>query len=226
MKKIILSVVIVLMAVTTINAKETETRVFGDFSSVYFFGNIEVQMVKADSNYAILTAEGELKLNTVTTQLKKGKLIIKNTGIGDEKQLHIIFYYKSINSIAAKAGVELSSKDVFIAKDFKIRLSKGAEARIEVDLKSFDASVLQGSKLYVSGKVVDLKAYCNTGSVFSAYKLNCTNVDLKAITGSEIMVSVSKNLEANAHTGGSIYYKGSPKIVSQKANTGGTITKK
>jgi hypothetical protein len=197
----------------------------GEFHSVYFFGNIEVMMIKSDSNYIELFSDG-YELGKITTQLKKGQLTVKNNGIGDSKVIRAIFHYKSIDELIAKAGVKLKSKDIFTIDNFSIRLSKGATAAIEIDVKIFVAIVIQGSELIISGKANNADITSNSGGLFEGYKLKAVDTVLRAVTGGKIEIHLSGNMEASTHTGGMIYYKGTPKIVSQKAATGGIIEKK
>ncbi len=220
---IFLSFIIVSFA---LHAQKTEIRHFGEFHSVYFFGNINVELIKSDSNYAVLNVGAELELGSVTTELKKSQLFVRNTGIGDEKTLTIKFYYKDIDELIAKAGVEFTSKEVFDAKVFSIRLSKGAIGTIKVRNHQLKAVVIQGSELEISGKADNVNVTTNTGAGFHGFKLIVKDSSwLRSVTGGKIEVTLKGKMEASTNTGGMVYYKGSPTIVSQKTITGGIIEK-
>ncbi len=224
MKKYLLLFIVGIMSITFANAEENETRHFGEFHSVYFFGNIEVLMIKSDSNYAELSSDS-YPLGKITTEIKKGQLVFKNNGIGDSKVISVKFYYKSIDELIAKAGVKLKARDTIYSQNFSIRLSKGATVDIMVDNKIMTAIVLQGSELIISGKVENLDVTSNSGGMFEGFKLKAKDVVLRAVTGGKIQVRINGNMNASTHTGGMIYYKGTPKIVSQKAASGGIIEK-
>lgn len=224
MKKIVILLVL-FFVFSGAEAKNREKRHFSEFHSVYFFGNIHVELVKSDSNYAILSSNEVLDLGSVTTELKKGRLFIRNTGIGDAKTLKLILYYKYLDEIIAKAGVELESKEVFNAEDFNLRLSKGAEAHIKVKNKRLKAIVIQGSGLHISGYAHNVEVSTNTGGIFHGFNLKVKEAKLRSVAGGKIDILMDGKMEASANTGGMIYYKGEAKIVSQKVSTGGIIEK-
>lgn len=225
MKKISILFVLLVFAIA-LKAQNTETRRFGEFHSVYFFGNINVEMIKSDSNYAVLTAGSELELGSITTELDKSQLYIRNTGIGDEKVLKIKFYYKSLDELIAKAGVELTSANVFDVKEFSVRFSKGAIGKIKVKTEHLKAIVIQGSELNISGTTSNIEVSTNTGAVFHGYGLVSKGSWLRSVTGGKIEITLKGKMEASANTGGMVYFKGNPTIVSQKAVTGGIVEKK
>lgn len=224
MKKISVVFALIVFSIT-LKAQNTETRRFDNFHSVYFFGNINVEMIKSDSNYAVLNAGPELELGSVTTEINKSQLYISNTGIGDEKVLRIKFYYKNIDELIAKAGVEVTSAEVFDIKVFSLRLSKGAIAKIKVKTERLNAIVIQGSELEISGTTENIEVSTNTGAVFHGYKLVSNGSWLRSVTGGKIEITLKGKMEASANTGGMVYFKGNPTIVSQKAITGGIVEK-
>ncbi len=225
-KKKISFIAVILFSIFSLSAQKTEIRNFGDFHSVYFFGNINVEMIKSDSNYAELSVGPELELGSITTELKNGQLYIRNTGIGDEKVLNLKFYYKNIDELIAKAGVELTSANTFKINIFNIRFSKGAIATIKVQCNELKAVVIQGSDLNISGSVGKVNISTNTGAVVHGYNLKAKDSWLRSVTGGKIEVSLSGEMEASANTGGMVYFKGNPKVVSQKVITGGIVEKK
>ncbi len=225
MNKLVLMIVLFAMSASIATAQQKETRSFGDFHSVYFFGNIEVMMIKSDSNYAEMIGEN-IELGSITSQLKDGQLIIKNTAVTGSKKLIVTFHYKSIDELIAKAGVKVKSKNTFDAANFSLRLSKGAEAQIVVDNKSLEAVIIQGGELIITGKVDRLDVTCNAGAVFYGFNLMSKDALLRAVTGGKIEIKIRGKLEASTNTGGMIYYKGTPTIISQKSVTGGIIEKK
>jgi hypothetical protein len=225
MRKFLLSIVFLSLSTFIVQAANTETRRFGEFHSVYFFGNIEVEMIKSDSNYAVLSAD-YLELGTVSTVLENGQMVIKNLSMTNAKGLNIKFYYKALDEVIAKAGVKLKAAEVFESKSFKIRLSKGAKANIKVKSDTLIADVVQGSTLIIGGESSFLDVNTNSGSLFEGIKFTAHNVVLKSIAGATIEVRVTGELNANTNTGGKVYYYGTPTIVSQKALTGGIIERK
>jgi len=206
-------------------ADSAETRYLTDFNSVYVFGNLTVRLVKSDSTYAVLKGDSAY-LGKITTKVKDNQLIVKFNKIGSEKTMDAIIFYKSIDEIIAKAGATIVANQALEADNFSLKLSQGSDGNIEVICNNLNVRVAQGSDLIIRGKVSELEIASNSRAVFSGYNLKAENASLKAVTGGSITISVSGNVDATAHTSGTIYYKGVPKSISQNVSTGGEIKQK
>jgi hypothetical protein len=77
----------------------------------------------------------------------------------------------------------------------------------------------------LSGKVDNLEAEGSTGSKFMGENLNTNTCSAEMGTGAGIYISVEKELNVKANTGGYVKYKGNAGIREVKTNTGGTVSK-
>jgi len=225
MRKIFGILIVFLIIVIQTKADSAETRYFTDFNSIYIFGNMTVRLVKSDSTYAVLKGDSAY-LGKISTKVKDKQLIVKFNKMGSSKTVDVIVFYKSIDEIIAKAGATVVANQAIEADDFYLKLSQGSDANIEVFCEKMNIRVTQGSDLNIKGKVTELNVASNSGAMFLGYKLKAINATLKAVTGGDINITVSGNVDATAHTSGTIYYKGVPKTISQDVSTGGEIKQK
>ncbi|OYT10925.1 MAG: hypothetical protein B6I18_06455 [Bacteroidetes bacterium 4572_112] len=206
-------------------ADSAETRYFTDFNSVYVFGNLTVRLVKSDSTYAVLKGDSAY-LGKISTKVKDNQLIVKFNKMGSSKTMDVIVFYKSIDEIIAKAGATVVANQAFNVDEFYLKLSQGSDADLEIFSKSMKIRIAQGSDFKVKGSVENVEVVSNSGAGFYGYNLKASNANLKVATGGMINISLSGDVEASAHTRGTIFYKGVPKSISQSVSTGGEIKQK
>ncbi len=82
-----------------------------------------------------------------------------------------------------------------------------------------------GSRITLSGKADNLEVDGDTGSKFLGEGLTSANCTASAGTGAQVYITVEKELNARANTGGYIKYKGQAGVRNVKANTGGSVSK-
>ena len=63
----------------------------------------------------------------------------------------------------------------------------------------------------------------SSGSDVKAYELDARNCRADASSGSDIKLKATETLEASATSGADIRYKGSPRVLEQKDNSGGSV---
>ena len=80
-----------------------------------------------------------------------------------------------------------------------------------------------GAGVYLKGKAVNFEASSSSGSDIKAYDLEVENCIARASSGSNIKVNVSDSFGGKATSGADIDYKGSPNIIDQHKNSGGSI---
>lgn len=203
--------------------KAQETRNLIPFNSIYVYGNIELELIKSDTNKLEIS---KVESGTVNSEVKDRNLTISYTMIGDEYRIKAKLYFKDLHEITAKAAVNISSKKSLVFDWVNIRLSKGAKAKLEIIATDFDIVVLQGSKFDLSGKGENGKIYCNAGGICNAKSFKIKDADVRCATMGKATIWVYGNLNASTHTGGKIYYFIEPKTISVRAITGGEIQKR
>ena len=114
---------------------------------------------------------------------------------------------------------------VLEAAKFDLSVNTGGIVKGEVNIGDLDVEQNTGSKITLSGKVNNLAAEGDTGSKFMGENLNTNTCKVEMSTGAGLYISVEKELNVKANTGGYIKYKGNAGIREIKTNTGGTVSK-
>lgn len=213
-------ITVLIFSTTYFSISAQETRNLDDFQSVYVWGNVDLELIKSNSNKLVIS---EVNTGTFNTEVKKGVLHLNYNGVGEDTKVKAQLYYKELIGIIAKAAVILTSTKTLMFDSVSIRLSKGARGNLKIDAKKFDIVVLQGSRLEIQGKGKEGRIYCNAGGACHAKEFKIDNAEVRTVTGGEANVYVYGNLVASTHTGGRIFYFTEPKKISAKAVTGGVI---
>ena len=77
----------------------------------------------------------------------------------------------------------------------------------------------------MSGSAGKLKVDVSSGASFKSYDLAVDYCDAKASSGGDVKITINKELNAKANSGGGIRYKGSAVIRDLNVNSGGLVKK-
>lgn len=143
-----------------------------------------------------------------------------------KKELKAYVSFKTIDALEANSGADVTTDGNINANSLNINLSSGADFDGVVTADKLDIDISSGSDMEIKGKVNDLKVSASSGSDFDGYGLISESCNADVSSGSDIEITVNKTLQAEASSGGSIYYKGNGTITSVSNGSGGTIKKK
>ena len=225
MKKIISLLSFFIMTISiTAAPTDTITRSLEDFHALVVFGNIKVEMRKAETNSLTMYSH-YYDIAKVTTMVVKGILQLKSNAIGDEKEVIVKLFYKNIDDLKVDAGANIVKTDSIIVEDLHIKVTKGSLCRMLIRAQKLDVEINQGSEFRAYGSAKNISVVSNSGALFDCYSLITNNAEIRANTGGKINIFVKDKITAFSQTGSIINYKGKPKIESVDPSMGGTINK-
>lgn len=238
MKKIFLSflllagLVITSFAQKTINDSNAEKRTVGNFHGIDVATGIELTLTKgATQEVAVSASEIEFR-NKIVTEVVNGILKIHyetKTGAinkrNESKHLKAYVSYTSLDLLHATTGAEVEIEGVLEATTLDLKATTGGLVKGEINIGTLTVDQNTGSKITLTGKVDKLEAEGDTGSKFMGENLTTNTCVVQMSTGAGIYISVEKELNVKADTGGYIKYKGNAGIREIRTNTGGTVSK-
>jgi len=238
MKKAFLSFLLLAGLVTTsfaqktINDANAEKRNVSGFHGIDVATGIELTLTKgATEEVAVSASEIEFR-DKIVTEVVNGILKIhyetKTGAINrkkEDKHLKAYVSYRSLDKLIVTTGAEVNIDGVLEATTLELKANTGGLVKGEVNVSTLDVNQDTGSKITLSGKVDRLEAEGSTGSKFMGENLNTNTCSADMGTGAGIYISVDKELNVKANTGGYVKYKGNAGIREIKTNTGGTVSK-
>ena len=182
MKTLLLSLSI-LGAVLTANSQRYQNIEINSFKSIDVFGAFDIELIKADKEDIQIDYNGVHRDNVVVDIYRdKLKLKLKNRHYIDEwtsssheyrpsRNVKVKIYYKEIESIAANAGANIQSDEVFKLKELEINAGMGAIVNLKVNCRNIIVKTSMGSEVFMKGKAEELEVNANMGGVLNASAL-------------------------------------------------------
>ncbi len=216
----------------TVNDPNAEKRNVSAFHGIDVATGIELTLTKGTTEgVAVSASEVEFR-NKIVTEVVNGILKIhyeSKTGAinrrNENKNLKAYVSYNTLDKLTVTTGAEVNIDGVFEAATLDLKANTGGLVKGEVSISTLNVNQDTGSKITLTGKVENLNAEGSTGSKFMGEDLKTNTCSAEMGTGAGIYVSVDKELNVKANTGGYIKYKGNAGIREIKTNTGGTVSK-
>lgn len=193
------------------------------FSTIKATEGLEVYLAQGNKEYIVVEADENLQ-GLILTEVKGGVLKIhskENIGRASSKKITVNF--KDIGRIVATSGSDVHSTHTINADELEISTSSGSSMKLDLNVNKVDCESSSGSSLKLDGQTQDLIADASSGSNIKAGGLEAISSRVEASSGANITVNTSKELTADASSGGSIDYLGSPEKVKKKNSVSGSI---
>jgi hypothetical protein len=203
-----------------------EIRSLGVFQGVKISHSIEAQLIKGDKNEVKITASG-IELERINTKIVNGTLEVNVSGRNfSTLSIKVKIIYVGINEVSANTSSKVFIKDVLEADEVKISASTASYIEASVDARQLILEADTKAKIFVEGttEILGLEAY--TAAEINGENLEVEKAQIKINTAAQVNFTVMESLKGSAATAGKAYYKGNPRIVDLKTNTGGAIERK
>ena len=216
----------------TINDANAEKRTVGSFHGIDVATGIELTLTKGTTEEVAVSASETQFRDKIVTEVRNGILRIhyetKSGAINkknESKRLKAYVSYKALDLLHVTTGAEANVEGVIEATTFELKANTGGVVKAEINIGTLTVDQNTGSKITLTGKVDKLEAEGDTGSKFMGENLTTNTCMVEMSTGAGIYISVEKELNVKADTGGYIKYKGNAGIREIKTNTGGYVSK-
>jgi hypothetical protein len=190
-------------------AQQTETRAVGSFRGVKVSSAIDAYLKKGDKESVRVEVTGSSP-SEVVTEIEGSSLRIKMRDghrFWRDVKVKVYVTYVNIDRISASSAASVFSEGVIKAD--RIDIGASSAANIEVSLEA-------------NTTIVDTSS---AGEDVDCYRLECETVVASVSSGGEAKISVSKDLEAHASSGGDIRYRGNPSRTNTHSSSGGSVKK-
>ena len=238
MKKIFLSFLIMTalsgaaLSQKTVNDPNAEKRDVSSFHGIDVATGIKLILSEGNTEELAVSASKAEYCDKIITKVENGVLKIHyETKMGainkknETKGLRAYVSYKTLDKLDVSSGAEVEINGVLASASLDLKANTGGGIKGEINIRTLKVYQSTGSKITLSGKAENLEVRGDTGSKFLGEGLNTTNCTALAGTGAGVYITVQKELNVKANTGGYIRYKGDAVIREVRTNTGGSVTK-
>jgi hypothetical protein len=142
-------------------------------------------------------------------------------------KVHVKVYvtYVNLEKISASSASSVFSDGVIKTSNIDIAVSSAANVEVSLDASSVMVDTSSAGEVVLEGKSPKLEVEVSSAGDVDAYKLECETVIANVSSGGEAKLSVSKDLEAHASSGGDIRYRGNPTRTNTNSSSGGSVKK-
>lgn len=223
----LLSVTALVHAQKIINDPNAEPRKVGSFAGIDVSGGIDIYISAGDEAIAVSASRQEYR-ERIRTEVENGILKIWydskwGISINGNKNLKAYVSYKTLKSLEASGGSDITSEGTIAGNELILRVSGGSDFKGAVEITKLSVRQSGGSDVKVSGRAGTLNVDASGGSDFKGYDLTADVCDLEASGASDIEVSANRELSARASGASEIHYKGAPNVKEAKASGASTV---
>jgi len=239
MKKLFLSFLVAAIsagaafAQKNIKDANAEKRTVNSFHGIDVSTGIELTLTEGNTEEVAVSAATSEFRDKIVTKVENGILKIyyqpmqHNMTIQkkERRELKAWVSYKSLDRLNANTGAEVEIEGTLKAASLKMDVNTGATVNGSVNIDDLEVNQNTGSVVTLTGKAGKLQVEGDTGSKFKGTDLETSNCNVIVTTGAGVYITVQKELNVKANTGGYVKYKGDAGIREIRTNTGGSVSK-
>ncbi|WP_340111691.1 head GIN domain-containing protein [Maribellus mangrovi] len=202
-----------------------QEREVDPFDEIKVSRGINLYLTQGESFALIIEADENL-LEVIETEVAGDELIIRSTAnVKSAKSFKVFVTAPEFEAIKGLAGCNIFSETELSTSELVLRASAGSNFNLEISAKTVDVSASAGSNMKLKGLAEDFYGKASSGSNIKAEDLKSTKAEVKVSSGANIWITASKRLEANANSGGNIFYAGEPSDTDVHKSSGGNVIK-
>ena len=203
----------------------TDRELNGDFNAIEVSRGLDVYLTQGETEGIRVQADENLQ-DIIMVEVENGVLnIYADENISSSASKKVMVNFKNINRISTSSGSDVVSTTIITANELEIYTSSGSDVELEVEVENLICESSSGSDIKLSGTTNTFRADATSGSDIKAAKLKAIKTTAQANSGADITVNTSKELTANASSGGDIKYYGNPEKVEKSDGPSGSIRK-
>lgn len=200
-----------------------EKRMLSAFEKVAVSRGLEVYLVADSVEYVVVEADENLQ-EVITTEMEDETLEISTSHFirsARSKKVHV--HYKHLNGIKSGTGSTFRSEGTVRSKKLVISASTGSFQDLDVHAGTLEARCSSGAQIRLSGIAREARLMAATGAHLEGKEFSGDDCYTKASSGGHIRTGVKRILEAEASSGGHIYFSGNPESRKLDSSSGGQI---
>ncbi len=203
-----------------------ENRQMGSFDGIRVSRGMDVY-ISQDSVQKVVVEADENLMDVIQTRVEDNNLVITVTeNIRDAKAKKVHITVKNLNEISAMAGSNVFTEETLRFDNVKLSSMAGSNLKLDLVTKSLLARAAAGSNILLRGLSKNAECKAMAGSNIRAQDFKVYKGTARANSGSNIWMTVDNEIDANASSGGNVYYFGNPATTNVKNSSGGNTIHK
>ncbi|HMJ67536.1 MAG TPA: head GIN domain-containing protein [Cyclobacteriaceae bacterium] len=223
MKKVGILVLFVLTACGAI-AQESETRALAAFRGIRVGEAIDLYLKKGDKESAKVEVEN-VKLSDVVTEVSGSYLRIhmRSGNYHGRRTVKVYLTYVTLEKLSASSASSVFSEGIVKTPSLDLAVASAANVELQLEAGDVTVDVASAGDITLEGKAKNLSIEASSAGSVDAYNFECEKVEATVSSAGSAKINVTKTLDANASSGGSIRYRGNPGSTNTDSSSGGSV---
>lgn len=201
-------------------------RNVGEFDEIKVTTGMNVWITQGEKTKVVVVADENLHDVILTEVSGKTLKVYTDSRIKWAKEKKVLITVNNLDKISSSAGSNVYSDGILNFEDLDVSSSSGSNVILDVYSKDLSVSASSGSNANFKGNVYKLELDASSGANLKAGGLEASFCDVEVSSGANVHITVLKEINANASSGGNVIYYGNPEKIDIKKSSGGNITKK
>jgi hypothetical protein len=205
-------------------AQTSETRDLKPFRGIKVGQAISVYLEQGSSHSARIETKG-ITTDRVVLDNMGGVLRIHVSDGYRKGSVKVFLTFKSLESIQVSSAASVFCNSPIKTNEFDLQVSSAGTAEIKIEAALVRVAASSSGDVELSGKADRLIATASSAGEVNAYGTPVKHGEFKASSAGSIKATVQESIEANASSGGTVRYRGSPGKSNTNSSSGGSVMK-
>ncbi len=203
----------------------------GSFTAITVTDGIDLYLSQGQEEAVAVSAANEKYMARFKTEVENGtlKIYYDNKGINwalnESRKLKAYVSFKTLEKLQASGGASVKTNPGIDVGNLDMKFTSGSHFTGQVNAKELTVDQNSGSGITISGKAEKIKVESSSGAIFKGYDFSVDYCEAKASSGAGVHITINKELNAKANSGGGIRYKGTALIKDVNVSSGGIVKK-
>lgn len=206
--------------------QQTEERKLDPFKGVKAAQAVDVYLTKGDKESARVVVSG-VDPKEVVTEVAGSylKVYMREGNYRGSRSVKVYVTYVTLEKLSASSAANIFSESTIKTSRLDVNASSAASIEVTIDAGDVLADVSSAADIVMEGKAHSLEAEASSAGDIDAYNLECESVVASVSSAGSAKVNCTKEIEAQASSGGTIRYRGNPGRTNTSSSSGGSVKK-
>ncbi len=205
------------------NQQTSQTRQVNGYTAIDAGHGVTVSITMGNAESVTVEADEDV-IDRIFTKVDDGVLKIGVNGFKRTGKVKVTVTAVKLNSIKAGSGCSVYTTNLIESDELKLASSSGASLKAAAQARVISCKVSSGASARLKGVAKEFDAEASSGASVDAIELIAAGVKAGASSGGTVKVYAESLLYAEASSGGSVSYKGSPVNKDFNSSSGGSIS--
>ena len=193
------------------------------FNGVDASGSLSLLIRQGDQHKVVVRADDNL-MEHIRTEVNDEVLnVTLRAWAGKNASIEVEVDLVEIGSLVAQSGARVRAENGLKGQILHHVVNSGAKSWLAIDFDRIELEVSSGAEAIIRGRVREMTAKNNAGSMLDASLLEAESVKLSTSAGAQTDLFVTESLEVKANTGSMVNYTGNPLHKEISAGTGAQV---